>query len=69
METFVNEWLGALMTYDSDHGAHLVATLSEFLDCGGSYDVAAAALTSTPQHAQVPAQAHPRGFRARHRRP
>jgi hypothetical protein len=45
METFVNEWLGALMTYDSDHGAHLVATLSEFLDCGGSYDVAAAALT------------------------
>ena len=45
MEAFVNEWLGALMTYDSDHGAHLVATLSEFLYCGGSYDVAAAALT------------------------
>ncbi len=45
METFVNTWLGALMTYDSDHGAHLVATLSEFLDCGGGYDVAAAALT------------------------
>ncbi len=45
MEAFVNEWLGALMTYDSDHGAHLVATLSEFLNCGGSYDVAAAALT------------------------
>jgi sugar diacid utilization regulator len=45
METFVNKWLGALMTYDSDHGAHLVVTLSEFLDCGGSYDVAAAALT------------------------
>lgn len=45
METFVNEWLGALLTYDSDHGAHLVTTLSEFLDCGGSYDVTAAALT------------------------
>jgi sugar diacid utilization regulator len=44
MEAFVSEWLGALMTYDSDHGAHLVATLSEFLDCGGSYDLAAAAL-------------------------
>jgi len=44
METFVSKWLGALMTYDSDHGAHLVATLSEFLDCGGCYDLAAAAL-------------------------
>jgi sugar diacid utilization regulator len=45
MEAFVDKWLGALMSYDSDHGAHLVVTLSEFLDCGGSYDVAAAALT------------------------
>jgi sugar diacid utilization regulator len=45
METFVNKWLGALMIYDSDHGAHLVATLTEFLDSGCSYDVAAAALT------------------------
>jgi sugar diacid utilization regulator len=45
METFVSKWLGALMIYDSDHGAHLVATLTEFLDSGGSYDVAAAALT------------------------
>ena len=30
----------------SDHSAHLVVTLSDFLDCAGSSDVAAATLTT-----------------------
>jgi sugar diacid utilization regulator len=44
MESFVNDWLGALLNYDAVHGAQLVKTLSEFLDGGGSYDWAATAL-------------------------
>ncbi len=45
METFVRDWLGALLDYDSVHGAQLVTTLSEYLDSGGSYDASAAALS------------------------
>ncbi len=45
METFVHDWLGALMDYDAVHGAQLVTTLSEYLDSGGSYDVSARALS------------------------
>jgi sugar diacid utilization regulator len=45
MESFVTDWLGDLMRYDADHGTELVETLSEFLDCGGSYNSTAAALS------------------------
>ena len=44
MEAFVRDWLGALLSYDAVHGAQLVRTLTEFLDCGGSYAAATAAL-------------------------
>ena len=40
----MHEWLGALMDYDATHGAQLVLTLSEYLDCGGNYDATARAL-------------------------
>ena len=45
MERFVTEWLGALIDYDAEHGTPLVLTLSEYLDCGGSYDASAKALS------------------------
>ncbi|HSR86791.1 MAG TPA: helix-turn-helix domain-containing protein [Streptosporangiaceae bacterium] len=45
METFVRDWLGALLDYDTVHGAQLVTTLSEYLESGGSYDTSAAALS------------------------
>jgi DNA-binding PucR family transcriptional regulator len=45
MERFVAEWLGRLIDYDSRHGAALVLTLSEYLDCGGNYDATAGALS------------------------
>ena len=45
MESFVHDWLGALMDYDAVHGAPLVTTLCEYLDSGGSYDVSARALS------------------------
>jgi sugar diacid utilization regulator len=44
MESFVKDWLSDLIDYDADHGSELVKTLGEFLDCGGSYERAAAAL-------------------------
>ena len=45
MEAFVRDWLGALLSYDAVHGAQLVRTpWPEFLDCGGSYAAATAAL-------------------------
>jgi len=44
MESFAREWLGRLADYDSAHGAHLVITLSTYLDCGGSYEATATAL-------------------------
>jgi sugar diacid utilization regulator len=45
MERFVTEWLGALIDYDAEHGTSLVLTLSEYLDCGGSYDASAKTLS------------------------
>ena len=45
MERFVTEWLGALIDYDAEHGTPLVLTLTEYLDCGGSYDASAKALS------------------------
>jgi sugar diacid utilization regulator len=42
--SFVREWLGALLDYDRLKHADLVRTLSQFLECGGSYDQTAAAL-------------------------
>lgn len=45
MERFVQEWLGTLMDYDASHGAQLVTTLTEYLECGGNYDATAKALS------------------------
>jgi DNA-binding PucR family transcriptional regulator len=45
MERFVTEWLGALIDYDAEHGTPLVLTLTEYLDCGGSYDASAKVLS------------------------
>ena len=45
LERFVREWLGTLMEYDATHGAQLVLTLSEYLECGGNYDATARALS------------------------
>ncbi|MFH8753631.1 PucR family transcriptional regulator [Streptomyces rimosus] len=44
LETFVHEWLGQLIDYDSRHHSAMVETLSEYFDCGGNYDEAAASL-------------------------
>lgn len=44
IERFVHDWLGALIDYDSRRNADLVPTLSHYLECGGNYDQAAAAL-------------------------
>jgi sugar diacid utilization regulator len=45
MEAFARDWLGALLDYDTVHGAQLVTTLSEYLESGGSYDTSATALS------------------------
>lgn len=42
---FVTEWLGPLLSYDRKKNADLVATLTNYLDCGGNYDDAAQSLT------------------------
>ncbi|MFE1378061.1 PucR family transcriptional regulator [Streptomyces sp. NPDC058740] len=44
LESFVHEWLGQLIDYDSRHDATMVETLSRYFDCGGNYDEAAASL-------------------------
>ena len=44
VESFVREWLGALLDYDHSRNSELVMTLSDYLECGGSYDESAAAL-------------------------
>jgi sugar diacid utilization regulator len=44
VEDFVEEWLGALIEYDRNKNSKLVDTLSDYLECGGSYDESAAAL-------------------------
>jgi len=45
VERFVGEWLARLIDYDSAHGTQLVLTLGEYLECGGSYDASARALS------------------------
>jgi sugar diacid utilization regulator len=45
VDRFVRSWLGALLDYDSRKHSALVDTLSEYLECGGSYDAAAASLS------------------------
>lgn len=44
LESFVREWLGQLIDYDSRHHATLVETLSRYFDCGGNYDETAESL-------------------------
>ncbi|MEV7127766.1 helix-turn-helix domain-containing protein [Streptomyces sp. NPDC093260] len=44
LETFVQEWLGQLIDYDSRHQATMVETLSRYFDCGGNYDETAESL-------------------------
>lgn len=44
LRAFVREWLGPLLDYDAAGGTDLVMTVLRYLDCGGSYDVAAQAL-------------------------
>ncbi|WP_318273723.1 helix-turn-helix domain-containing protein [Streptomyces mirabilis] len=44
LETFVQEWLGQLIDYDSRHHTAMVETLSRYFDCGGNYDEAADSL-------------------------
>jgi DNA-binding PucR family transcriptional regulator len=41
VEGFVRRWLGPLLDYDEAKGAQFVGTLSEYLECGGNYDVTA----------------------------
>jgi sugar diacid utilization regulator len=45
IERFAKTWLGALLNYDAIHGTQLLATLGEYLDCGGNYDATATALS------------------------
>ncbi len=45
VERFVRSWLGALLDYDSRKHSDLVDTLTEYLECGGSYDAAARSLS------------------------
>lgn len=45
LETFVHQWLGQLIDYDSRHHTAMVETLSRYFDCGGNYDEAAASLS------------------------
>jgi DNA-binding PucR family transcriptional regulator len=41
---YIVEWLGSLLTYDHEHGADLVKTLTRYLDSGGNYDQTARVL-------------------------
>ncbi|MQS37787.1 hypothetical protein FFZ77_19785 [Streptomyces katsurahamanus] len=43
-DRFVREWLGPLLDYDARHTTGLTATLSYYLESGGSYDATAEAL-------------------------
>lgn len=45
VKRFVRQWLGALLDYDERKHSDLVSTLSRYLDCGGSYDATATALS------------------------
>lgn len=45
VERLVRHWLGQLLDYDERKRSDLVLTLSKYLECGGSYDATAAALS------------------------
>jgi DNA-binding PucR family transcriptional regulator len=45
VERYVRDWLEPLIEYDARKDSELVATLSAYLECGGSYDGAAKALS------------------------
>ncbi|GAA0667463.1 hypothetical protein GCM10009535_54130 [Streptomyces thermocarboxydovorans] len=45
VERFVRQWLGSLLDYDASKRSELVTTLSQYLECGGRYEVTAAALS------------------------
>lgn len=45
IERFVQDWLGLLLNYDAKKRSELVTTLSRYLECGGSYDATAKALS------------------------
>jgi DNA-binding PucR family transcriptional regulator len=45
VDRFVREWLGPLLDYDETKGAELVPTLTQYLECGRSYDLTAQALS------------------------
>ncbi len=44
VERLVRQWLGALLDYDARKNSELVNTLSQYLECGGSYNASAATL-------------------------
>ena len=44
VDRFVRRWLGDLIDYDGAHRTELVATVSRYLECGGSYDATAQAM-------------------------
>ncbi|MCM2390528.1 PucR family transcriptional regulator [Streptomyces albipurpureus] len=43
-DRFVSQWLGPLLEYDAHHHTELTATLSHYLESGGSYDATSEAL-------------------------
>ncbi|MET7746100.1 helix-turn-helix domain-containing protein [Streptomyces sp. NPDC005385] len=45
LETFVQEWLGQLIDYDSLHHTAMVETLTRYFSCGGNYDETADSLS------------------------
>jgi DNA-binding PucR family transcriptional regulator len=45
VERYVRDWLGPLIDYDARKDSELVATLSGYLECGGSYQGAAEVLS------------------------
>ncbi|MEU6031523.1 helix-turn-helix domain-containing protein [Streptomyces tauricus] len=44
LQTFVQEWLGQLIDYDSLHHSAMVETLTRYFSCGGNYDETADSL-------------------------
>src|SRR5207244_7130620 len=46
IERFVERWLGVLLEYDAAKGGQLVDTLTAYLECGGSYDATARAIST-----------------------
>jgi sugar diacid utilization regulator len=45
LEQYLRDWLGAVMDHDERRNSELLTTLAAYLDCGGSYDSTAKALS------------------------